>query len=412
MIDIETEKEPNLKNIRQIGTPTEDDKIYIENAAYARIHEEDYTNRRAFIFMGHTECRQGKYATFVEAAIPVRDLEFDQNVPRWNTHAWSDVFREIKRSYENSIIVGWALDLKGFTPRLTPELTAVHREQFGGAHQVFFLMDSLEGEEYFYKNRGNRLQQKEGFYIYYARELHKIRPAEVTFEVPRRESFQVLPPSGDDQKEKRRSKIHKKEAVQGTSKASSYAMAAAVALLVVIGCVGAAQGKISLSGVRQAVSTMGNKTVNKGEKAQVLVGSEIPEQEENETQAKETTGDTQTWTQPLDLIPIEEIPAGEIQKEKDTTEQTQTTESSTQTEQADEKSVGADSDGEKMKEETNKTSAQPSQNAAYYIVQEGDTLSGICQRRYGNIRNVKKIVELNGMENSDNIRAGQKLLLP
>ena len=58
MIDIENAKERDLKNIRQIGNPTEDDKIYIENAAYARIHEEDYAQKRAFIFMGHTECNQ------------------------------------------------------------------------------------------------------------------------------------------------------------------------------------------------------------------------------------------------------------------------------------------------------------------------------------------------------------------
>lgn len=146
-----------------------------------------------FIFMGHTECEQGVYMTFVEAAIPVRDMEFSQNLPRWGTHAWSDVFREIKRSYENSIIVGWALDCKGYPPRLTAELEAIHREQFGGAHQVLFLMDSMEGEEYFYLHKGNRLQPKNGFYIYYARELHEIRIPDVTIELPRRGTRQMLP---------------------------------------------------------------------------------------------------------------------------------------------------------------------------------------------------------------------------
>lgn len=396
MIDIETEKEPNLKNLRQIGTPTEDDKIYIENAAYARIHEEDYVERRVFILMGHTECRQGKYATFVEAAIPVRDLEFEQNIPLWSTHAWSDVFREIKRSYENSIIVGWALDLKGFAPRLTPELTAVHREQFGGSHQVFFLMDSLEGEEYFYMNRGSGMQQKEGFYIYYARELHKVRPAQVTFEMPKKESFQVLPPAGETKKDKPKQK--------GTSKASSFAMAAAVALLVLIGCVGAVQGKISLRGIRNAVSAMGNKTVSHGDRAEVLIGTEMTEQQENETPEKSVEKDTQTVTKPLELIPIEKIPAGEIRKEDDTQKTTQKTDAQT---------TESPSDEEKNKStKTKETGAEPVQKQQYYTVQEGDTLSGICQKRYGNIRNVKKIVELNKMENSDDIRVGQKLLLP
>ena len=33
MIDIVMDKERNLKNLKQIGTPKEDDKIYIENFA-------------------------------------------------------------------------------------------------------------------------------------------------------------------------------------------------------------------------------------------------------------------------------------------------------------------------------------------------------------------------------------------
>lgn len=40
MIDIAEGPGSDLKNIRQIGTPAEGDRIYIENAAYARVHEE------------------------------------------------------------------------------------------------------------------------------------------------------------------------------------------------------------------------------------------------------------------------------------------------------------------------------------------------------------------------------------
>ena len=95
MIDIETKNERDLKNIRQIGMPTQEDKIYIENAVYARIHEEDYAEKKVFVFMGHTECIQGRYTTFIEAAIPVLKMEFVQNAPQWNNRAWSDVFRRL-----------------------------------------------------------------------------------------------------------------------------------------------------------------------------------------------------------------------------------------------------------------------------------------------------------------------------
>ena len=130
----------------------------------------------------------------------------------------------------------------------------------------------------------------------------------------------------------------------------------------------------------------------------------MTEQQENETPEKSVEKDTQTVTKPLELIPIEKIPAGEIRKEDDTQKTTQKTDAQT---------TESPSDEEKNKStKTKETGAEPVQKQQYYTVQEGDTLSGICQKRYGNIRNVKKIVELNKMENSDDIRVGQKLLLP
>jgi len=83
------------------------------------------------------------------------------------------VFREIKRLYEDMIIVGWAVDIKGRSPRLTPDLERVHREHFGGVHQLLFLLDSFEQEETFYMYKENKLISKDGFYIY-----HKARGKE------------------------------------------------------------------------------------------------------------------------------------------------------------------------------------------------------------------------------------------
>lgn len=162
-----------LKNVKQIGTPRENNKIYIENTTYNKIKEDSYLEKRVFVLMGHTERMGEKYATFIEAAIPVRDIEFSGGVPKWNNGIWSGVFREIKRLYENMIIVGWAVDIKGMSPKLTPDLERVHREHFGGVHQLLLLMDSLEQEETFYIYKDNKVELKDGFYIY-----HKARSKE------------------------------------------------------------------------------------------------------------------------------------------------------------------------------------------------------------------------------------------
>lgn len=179
MIDIVTDKERNLKNLKQIGTPREENKIYIENFAYSKIKESSYKEKKVFVLMGHTERMEGRYATFVEAVIPVREITFSGNVPRWNNSTWSEVFREIKHLYEDMIIVGWAVDVKGMMPRMTPELERAHREHFGGVHQLLFLLDSMEGEETFYIYKENKLIAKDGFYIY-----HRARKKEIPEFVP------------------------------------------------------------------------------------------------------------------------------------------------------------------------------------------------------------------------------------
>ena len=63
MIDIVT------NNVRQIGTPADEGRVYISEKAYKRIKTEGFKDKEVFVLMGHTESSGGRYATFVEAAI-------------------------------------------------------------------------------------------------------------------------------------------------------------------------------------------------------------------------------------------------------------------------------------------------------------------------------------------------------
>ena len=47
-----------------------------------------------------------------------------------------------------------------------------------------------------------------------------------------------------------------------------------------------------------------------------------------------------------------------------------------------------------------------------YIVKKGDTLIGICLSRYGTDKMVARLCELNGIKNPDDIKVGEKILLP
>lgn len=47
-----------------------------------------------------------------------------------------------------------------------------------------------------------------------------------------------------------------------------------------------------------------------------------------------------------------------------------------------------------------------------YTIQNGDTLSSISRKYYGNLEQVKAICELNGLSDEDLVYPGQKILLP
>ncbi|MCR5458639.1 MAG: LysM peptidoglycan-binding domain-containing protein [Acetatifactor sp.] len=49
---------------------------------------------------------------------------------------------------------------------------------------------------------------------------------------------------------------------------------------------------------------------------------------------------------------------------------------------------------------------------ATYVVQAGDTLTGISIRNYGSEKYIGQICKLNSIKNPDEIKVGQKILLP
>lgn len=55
---------------------------------------------------------------------------------------------------------------------------------------------------------------------------------------------------------------------------------------------------------------------------------------------------------------------------------------------------------------------EPVSQPVSYTIQRGDTLIEICMRQYGSDARVAEICELNGIIDADDIKAGQKILLP
>ena len=326
MIDIVTEKELDLRNVTQIGTPGAEEKIYVANSVYTRIHMDEYKEKRAFVLMGHTTCTNGKYTTFVETAIPVRQMEFDQYTPVWNNRVWSEVFAEIKRSYEEYIIVGWALDLEGVPPEITPDIEAIHREHFGGVHQLLYLLDSFNGLEYFYQNKNNHLYRRNGFYLFYDAIKNPVPRTRIEIEVPKQQvkSVKEMPVRKSRPKEQNvemprgayREMLlsQQKRKKQKKDRGSFFGVVAVVALLVAIAGAAISKNPNQMQRVSSFFQSVGNQ----------ISETFAPDEKENgerilfSTQqlGKEKEGITESTETNAEIIPIEKVD-GEIPTEKE-----------------------------------------------------------------------------------------------
>ncbi len=109
---------------------------------------------------------------------------------------------------------------------------------------------------------------------------------------------------------------------------------------------------------------------------------------EEETVTSETT-QTLENEQTLETTPSTENTEAEIPEAENT--ETLETEAEQETEAADEPNV---------------------EEAATYTIKEGDTLIGISVRNYGSDAKVSEICSLNQIDNPDDIKVGQKILLP
>lgn len=167
----EKKKKTLPKDIRQIGKADAGDRIYVENQVYHFLHTPEQEEKSAYVLLGKFEEFSGKYCVFVESAIRLTKMQFEGGLPLWTDRTWAYIFKHLNKEHDDMAIVGCAIDIRGQQPGMTVKLEAIHQKNFGGPHQVMFLMDTLEQDESFYGNYNGHLYKKEGFYIYYDKNL-------------------------------------------------------------------------------------------------------------------------------------------------------------------------------------------------------------------------------------------------
>lgn len=370
------------RNFRQIGTPEGEKHIFIEDYVYTYLHPAflGMNERRVCILVGRTETHGKNTNIYVNGAFELPEIAYCGTAPVFQEKIRTEICTLIKRYFDGSTLLGWFYDEKGTAPCLTPELERIMKNFFGGNNRLLLLSDSLEKEETLYIYEDGAVHKKEGYYIYYERN----QAMQEYMIVSRKDTPQeVKPEEVRDEALKNYRELVLNRPKKNFQLPAFHSLVYGSGLLVVI-----------------AIIVVGISMFNNYEKMKKLETAVSVMEQKNDSSGTDTVPDTEIQTK----LVIEDL-AGQVEPtEKENAENLQVADNTAAPDNTSDQAASA--------------STQPQSEAeiilqqGYYIVQPGDSMISISKKIYQDASHVADLCAANGIENVDNIKVGEKLILP
>ncbi len=160
------------KNIRQEGSPRGRHKIYLEDYVYTYLRNMAKEKEAcAAVFLGKSQVEKDIRYTFISGLVECGAAVFQWDTICLDDSFWDYIYKEEKQYFPELEVVGWFLGKAGQSLDLSSAVEGAHRKYFSGRDKVLMLMDILEEEERFFVYEQGYLQKREGYYIYYEKNL-------------------------------------------------------------------------------------------------------------------------------------------------------------------------------------------------------------------------------------------------
>jgi len=376
------------KNVRQIGEPEENRKIYIEDYVITylrRFAKEEILNIRGAILLGHSERMEGIPYLFIKSAIALKELEGTNEGIPFTDEVWAEIYGTMKEYFPDQDILGWFLSMPGCPADLNSRLLKTHVNYFGGVDKVLMVEEPVEGDEDFCAYEYGKLTRQRGYYIFYERNEAMQR---YMVETGDGESIDTREEYDDRAARSFRTIVQEKKELSNQKRVMTFLYTASTFLVMVVLVIG--------------ITLINNYEKMEGLEMTLSQISQSLEKQENEAvETAAAQGESQLLA---DAVEAENSKAQEETGEEAVTEE--------QPEAPAEEAPAEESPAEEPKESEEIISQNVTAIPESYIVQKGDTLLGISRKIYGRDDKINEICELNGIDDSDHILIGQKLLLP
>lgn len=358
------------KNVKQIGEPPENKKIFLEDYVHTYLLQystTEHSGTSVAVLFGKSECAGAKRYLYIQSAMTIQGISEKQGTYHFAEKVWGDIYQECEKYFPGQEIVGWFLGRPGFPVEKNSVMEETHRTYFSGADKVLFLLEPLEGESGFFAFDGSSFARQPGYYIYYEKN-DAMRDFIMAKNEQQRKKTTTEKPDAAVASFRKIIREKQERSARRRKMAISYGARTAAALLLIAGAAAMKHQADRVAEMEQRMNTLEQEEPVSEASAGEVVVEELPGQvEARPDEAQQESAE----------LPEQELPVAEAHEEE-----------------AAEEAV-----------ETQMTYVE-------YIVQEGDTLSKICKEHYGSRERLQEICEFNGIEDGDYIQAGEIILLP
>ena len=405
------------KNVRQIGEPEENRKIYIEDYVITylkRFAKEEPLGSRIAVLLGDSERMGGIPYLFIRSAVALKELEYSEGGIPFTDEVWAEVYSAVKEYFPAQDILGWFLSVPGYPMELDPGLARIHVNCFGGVDKVLLAAEPTDGDEDFFAYENGRLTRQKGYYIFYEKNEAMQR---FMIDTGDGESIDEKEQFEDRAIKSFRAIVQEKKDISGQKRVMTFLYTASTFLVMVVLVIGITliNNYEKMEGLEMALSDI-SRTLESQEAEEAL--AETENVDAGPTAAEPTVAEPAV-TEPTAAEPTAAEPAAAEEQPAEEAEQEAAEKPEQEAAGESEQGSGEESGQEEPKAAEQEEPQQEAQEAAaedaipeIYTVQKGDTLLGISRRIYGRDDQIDAICSLNGIDDSDRILAGQKLLLP
>lgn len=380
------------KNIRQVGERDQILKLYVEdyvNTYLKRLFPTGGQDLRAGLLLGEMRSQEGTTYILVDGAMEMEEVTQDGEKVLLHEDAWQKAYQTIEQMFPKRVVVGWFL-CGAPDSNLSPlNYWKQHSQYFSAKHQLMYLNSALEGEEAVYTASDDGFYKLRGYCIYYERNQMM-----QDYMVSRKDVRRVESGTRDVVIQDFRQRMDDKK--QQIKKRHST-----------VNMLGTACGMLTVLVMASGVVMFNN--YQKMKAMESVIASAVPEGTAKDW-ARSLTRGNETDENGDEML-FEEV-AGEVYPTR--AEIVIDAESTG--------AVPAETDGVPVAATEPQTQPQPAteaaapvqvpDNAVSYVVQDGETLYGICIDRYQSLKYLQTICEWNQLTDENRISAGQQLLIP